>query len=61
MTSQRGQQTITRHILPNILRSKDNQAMKLAQLTEYIMRNIWLPKLCRKLGRETSSRPLFVF
>ena len=48
MTSQRGQQTITRHILPNILRSKDNQAMKLAQLTEYIMRNIWLPKLCRK-------------
>ena len=28
MTSQSGQQTITIHILPNISRSKGNQAMK---------------------------------
>ena len=32
MTSQTGQQIITIHILSNIARSKDNQAMKLGQL-----------------------------
>ena len=30
--SQLGQQTIAMHILPNISRSKDNQAMKFDQL-----------------------------
>ena len=35
MASQPGYQTITMQILPNILRSKDNQAMKLAELIEY--------------------------
>ena len=29
MTSQPGKQTIAIHILPNMLRSKDNQTMKL--------------------------------
>ena len=32
MTSQLDQQTITRHILPNISRSKDNQKMRIGQL-----------------------------
>ena len=35
MTSQCGQQMITIHILPNISRNKDNQAMKFGQFIEY--------------------------
>ena len=48
MTSQTGQQIITIQILPNISRSKDNQAVKFGQLFEYIMRNIFLKKSCGK-------------
>ena len=32
MTSQQGEQTITKHILLNISRSKDNQTIQLGQL-----------------------------
>ena len=39
----------------NISRSKGNQTMKLGQLIEYRKRNIFLQKLCRNWGRETSS------
>ena len=56
MTSQPGQQTIVIHILPNILRSKGNQAMKFGQLTECNMRNTFLEKSYRKCGGETSPR-----
>ena len=49
------------HILCNILGSKSNQAMKRGQLIHYNMINIFLQKSCRKLGRETSSRPLYIF
>ena len=35
MTSQTGKQIIPIHILPNISRSKENQAMKFGQLLEY--------------------------
>ena len=35
MTLQPGKQTIAIHILPDISRSKGNQAMKLGQLIEY--------------------------
>ena len=42
MTSQTGQQIITIHILSNISRSKDNQAMKFDQLIEYKIKNISL-------------------
>ena len=35
--------------------------MKLGQLIEYNNRNIFIQKLCKKRGRETSSRPLFIF
>ena len=44
-------------ILPNILRSKDNQTMKLGQLIECNMRNIFFGKSYIKCDRETSSRP----
>ena len=42
MTSQPGKQAIAIHILPNILRSKGNQAMKFGQLIEHNIRNIFL-------------------
>ena len=61
MTSQHGPQTTAIHILPNISQSKGNQTMKFGQLIEYNKRNIFLQKLCRKWGKETSSRPLFIF
>ena len=57
LTSQPGQQAIAIHILPNISRSKGNQTMKLGPLIEYNNRNIFLQRICRKWGRETSSRP----
>ena len=34
--------------------------MKLSQSIEYNKRNIFIQKLCRKLGRETSFRPPFI-
>ena len=61
MTSQPGYQTIAIHILPNISRSNGCQTIKLGQLIEYNKKNIFLQKLCRKWGKETSSRPLFIF
>ena len=61
ITSQPDLQTIAIHILPNISQSKGNQTMKFGQLIEYNKRNIFLQKLCRKWGKETSSRPLFIF
>ena len=47
--------------MPNISESKSKRAMKLGQLMDYNMRNIFLKKLCRKWGSKTSSRPLFIF
>ena len=41
MIPQSVQQIIAIHILPNISRSKGNQAMKFNQLIEYNMRNIF--------------------
>ena len=57
MTSQPGKQTIVIHILPNILRSKNNQTMKFDKLIECNMRNIFLEKPYTKCGGETSPRP----
>ena len=57
MTSQPGSETIAIQILPNISRSKGNQAMKFGQLIEYNMRNIFLEKSYTKCGGETSPRP----
>ena len=61
MTSQTGLQIIAIHILSNITQSKGNQTMKFSQLIESNKRNIFLQKLCEKWGKETSSRPLFIF
>ena len=61
MTSQSGLQTIVIHILPNISQRKDNQSMKIGQLIEYNKWNIFIQKLFGKWGRETSSRPSFIF
>ena len=57
MASQPDEQTILIHTLPNFSRSKGNQTMKVGQLIECNMRNIFLEKSYTKCGGETSSRP----
>ena len=47
MTSQPGPETIAIHILPNISRSKGNQAIKFGQVIEDNKTNIFLKKVCR--------------
>ena len=44
MTTGTGKEMITIHTLSNISRSKTNQIMKLGQLIEHDMRNIFLEK-----------------
>ena len=56
MTWQPGKQTIVIHVLANILRNKDNQAMKFGQLREYNMKNNFLETQYTKCGGETSPR-----
>ena len=46
--SQPWKKRIIVHILPNISRSKDNQAMKFGQLMEYNVRNVILQISSRK-------------
>ena len=58
MTSHTGKQVNIIHILPNISRSKDNQAIKFSHLIAY---KFFLQKSCRKCDRKTSPRPLFFF
>ena len=48
MTSQPGQQAVTKHIFLNISQSKGNQTIKFGQLIEYSNRNIFLQKSYRK-------------
>ena len=61
MASEAEKQTITIHILSNISRNRGNQAMKFGQLIEDNVRNTFLQKSCRKLGKETGLIPLFDF
>ena len=63
MTSQNGKRIFTMHIFPNISRGKINQAMKLSQLIECIMkRNIFLEKSYnQKLGLTVWNVTEFVF
>ena len=56
MVSKPGQQTIAIYILPNISRTECNQTMKIGQLIELIMRNIFIEKSYTKCGEETVSR-----
>ena len=48
MTSSTGKQKFTIHILPDISRSKSNQAIRFGQLIEYNVRNIFLEKSLTK-------------
>ena len=57
MTSQPSKQTVIIHVLPSILRNKDNQAMKFGQLKEYNRKNIFFEKPYTQCGGETSPRP----
>ena len=52
---------ITIHILVNILRSKDNQTMKLGQLIKYVMRNIFFFKSYAESKTGTLVPDLFLF
>ena len=45
-------------MLPNISRSKGNQAIKFGQLIEYNMRSIFVEKPYTKCVGETIPRPL---
>ena len=58
MSSQPGEQTIAIHVLASIPRSKGNQAIKLDQLTEYNMSNIFVQKSYTKFTGETIPIPL---
>ena len=57
MMSQPGWQTVVIHILPNILRSKDNETIKFGQLLEYNTKVSFPEKSNTKCGAEASSRP----
>ena len=57
MTLQPGKQAIVMHILPNILRIKDNQTIRFDQLIEYNMRTIILGKSYTKCVGESIPRP----
>ena len=48
MTSQPGEQTVTKRILPNISRSNSDQAMEIGQVIEHNKRNIFLQKSFKK-------------
>ena len=61
MMSQPGKQTITMHILPNTSRNKEIWTIEFARLVDYHTGNNFLQKSCRKCGRRTISRRLFVF
>ena len=62
MTSQTGQKINTIYALPNISRSKRNQAVKFGQLIvpwliEHSIRNIFLENSYAECGGEASPRP----
>ena len=59
MTSDTGKQIITIQVLPNISKSKSNQAMKFGQLIKYNMRNIFLEKSYTKCGGEVVLQTLY--
>ena len=56
MTSQPDSQTIAIHMLSNIAKSKGNLTVKICQLIENNMRNIFLEKPYTKCGGEIIRR-----
>ena len=59
VTSHTGQQITTIDKLPDILKSKVKGAMKLGQLIEYNMTDIFLEKSSTKSGGEANHQTLF--
>ena len=57
MTSQPWKQTIAIHILPDISRSKGNQAMEFGQLVAYNMRNIFPEKSYTNMVEKLAPDP----
>ena len=58
MTSQPEKQTIAKHILPNISRTKGNQTRKFDELIKYNIRNISFLKNCtQNVVKELFSDP----
>ena len=57
MTSHPWKETIAIHTLLNISKSKCNKAIKIGQLIEYNMRNIFLEKSYRKCDEEAIPSP----
>ena len=57
MTSQPGKQAIAMHILPNILRRKYSQAMKLGQLTEHTWETFFLKNHTQNLVEKLLPDP----
>ena len=55
MTSETGKKIISIHILPNILRSEDNQTMVFGQLIEYKMRNIFSKSYAKNVVKKLVS------
>ena len=51
---------VTIHILPNILRSKENQTMKFSHLTEYIVRIVFFQNHAEN-EQDTLSQDFFLF
>ena len=49
MISETGKQIITIHLLPNISRSKGNQAMKFGQLKEYKSEKYFSSKVMQRM------------
>ena len=57
MTSQHGKQIFAIHILPNIVRSKDNQIMIFGQLIEYNMKTFFLKYHLRSMMKKIFPDP----
>ena len=57
MTPQTGKQTIAIHILSNISRNKNNQTMKIGQLIEHDMRNIFVKSHAQNLVEKLFPDP----
>ena len=47
--------------MPNISKSKDNQAMKFVDIIEFNVNNIFLERSCKKGGKEISPDLFFLF
>ena len=61
MTSKTGQQIITIHILPNILRSKGNQSMKFGKLIKVQRQKYFSSKIMQKMRQGNQFQLSFCF